>query len=329
MNNKIAFIGTGAWASALASVVASNDYEVIMYGIAKDEIDEINNTHTNHKYLGDIQLNNKINAISDIKEAVVNANIVCIAVPSFALKQIMSSIKDLITKDTIILNVSKGFEKETKMTMIEYIQSIAKGNKVVSLIGPSFAEEVAEKQMTAIVSVSKDEEASKYVQKVFSNAWLRVYTNTDEIGASYCSSLKNVIALASGILHGLGMKNNTRAGLISRGMAEVRRFVIAMGGNPETCLGLTGIGDLVLTCTSTTSRNFSAGVEIGKKGIKEFNKTNNKTVEGIYACEIAKKIADEHDIYAPIINAMYNVLFEEHDCKEELAMLFNNSLKNE
>lgn len=330
--NKIAFIGTGAWASALANVVSHNQYETIMYGIEEEVVNEINTKHTNGKYLKDISLDEKIKATLDLKEAILGANIIVIAVPSFAIEQIMDEIKNLITKETIIVNVAKGFEKNSKKTMIEYISSIMNNHQVkglVSLIGPSFAKEVADKEMTAIVAVSKNEAVSKIVQQVFSNNWFRVYTNTDEIGCSYCSSLKNVIALASGILEGLNKKNNPRAALISRGLKEITRFVVKMGGEAETCLGLTGVGDLVLTCTSTTSRNFSAGVLIGKYGIDEFNRINTKTVEGIYACEIAKKIADENEIYAPIINAVYNVLFNKIPANEELYRLMNNELKKE
>lgn len=329
---KIAFIGTGAWASALANVVSYNRYETIMYGIEQSVIEEINQYHTNNKYLDKISLNSNITATGDIKKAVNNADIIVMAIPSFAIEETMNLIKDLISKDTIILNVAKGFEKNSKKTMIEYIHSIVDDSQIyglVSLIGPSFAEEVASQEMTAVVAVSKNEEASKIVQKVFSNKWLRVYTNRDEIGCSYCSSLKNVIALASGILEGLGKKNNPRAALISRGLAEITRFVVKMGGEAQTCLGLTGVGDLVLTCTSKTSRNFAAGVEIGQYGIDYFNLHNKKTVEGIYACSISKKIADENQIYAPIINAVYNVVFNHKNAEEEISKLMNTDLKNE
>ena len=169
----------------------------------------------------------------------------------------------------------------------------------------------------------------KVVQNAFSNDWLRVYTNSDVIGVSICSSLKNVIALASGILSGLGMLVNSQAALITRGMAEITRFVVKMGGKAETCLGLTGIGDLVLTCTSNTSRNFQAGFEIGKYGIKHFKENNTKTVEGVYAVEIAKQIADELGIYSPITTAVYNTVFLEKSPKEEIAKMMRNSLKSE
>ncbi|MCQ2799136.1 MAG: NAD(P)-dependent glycerol-3-phosphate dehydrogenase [Bacilli bacterium] len=330
--NKVSFIGSGAWASALANVVAANEKEVVVYGIVKEEIDDINNNHKNSKYFGDVLLDSRIKATMDIEEAVKGSDIVVIAVPSVAMRSVMNQIKPLVTKDTIILNVAKGFEKETKMTMMEYISSMVDDNDVfgvVSLVGPSFAEEVAVHELTAIVASSKNEEAAKTVQHAFSNKWFRVYTNNDEIGTSICSSLKNVIALASGILSGLGMLVNSKAALITRGMAEITRFVTALGGKAETCLGLTGIGDLVLTCTSSTSRNFQAGFEIAKNGIEHFRETNTKTVEGIYATEIAKAIAAEKGIYAPITCAIYNVVFENKSPKEEIAKMMQNSLKSE
>ena len=214
----------------------------------------------------------------------------------------------------------------------QYIETIINKDDVfgiVSLVGPSFAEEVASKSLTAVVASSENEEAAKIVQQAFSNDWIRVYTNTDVIGASICSSLKNVIALASGILSGLDMKANPQAALITRGMAEITRFVIAMGGKPETCLGLTGIGDLVLTCTSKTSRNFQAGYMIAKYGLDYFKKNYEKTVEGIFACEIAKEIAEEKGIYAPIVCSVYNSVFLGKSPKEEVYRLMKNALKSE
>lgn len=330
--SKVSFIGTGAWATALANVTSSNGIETVMYGIVPSEVNEINEKHTNSKYLEDIAVNPAVKATLNIEESVKDADIICIAVPSIAIATVVDQIKHHLSKDVIILNVAKGFEKETKLTMVQYIETIINKDEVfgvVSLVGPSFAEEVASKSLTAVVASSENEEAAKIVQKAFSNNWLRVYTNTDVIGTSICSSLKNVIALASGILSGLDMKANPHAALITRGMAEITRFVIDMGGKPETCLGLTGIGDLVLTCTSNTSRNYQAGFMIGQKGIKYFRENYTKTVEGVFACEIAKKIADERGIYAPITNAVYNSVFLEKSPKEEIARLMKNTLKSE
>jgi len=330
--SKVSFIGTGAWATALANVTSSNGIETVMYGIVPSEVNEINEKHTNSKYLEDIAVNPAVKATLNIEESVKDADIICIAVPSIAIATVVDQIKHHLNKDVIILNVAKGFEKETKLTMVQYIETIINKDEVfgvVSLVGPSFAEEVASKSLTAVVASSENEEAAKIVQRAFSNNWLRVYTNTDVIGTSICSSLKNVIALASGILSGLDMKANPHAALITRGMAEITRFVIDMGGKPETCLGLTGIGDLVLTCTSSTSRNYQAGFMIGEKGIKYFRENYTKTVEGVFACEIAKKIADERGIYAPITNAVYNSVFLEKSPKEEIARLMKNTLKSE
>ena len=195
--------------------------------------------------------------------------------------------------------------------MVEYISSLIDSSLisgVVSLIGPSFAEEVVRKQYTAIAASSTDVNAASIVQKVFSNHYFRVYTNSDVIGSEVCASLKNVIALASGILTGLGFENNSHAALITRGLGEITRFVVRVGGMEQTCLGLTGIGDLVLTCSSPKSRNYEAGVIIGSKGIRYFK---------------------EHNIYIPIITALYNVIFNEVDPLDEINSLMNGSLKSE
>ena len=170
---------------------------------------------------------------------------------------------------------------------------------------------------------------AKIVQESFSNDYFRVYTSNDLIGAEYCSALKNVIALASGIIDGLGCKVNSRAALIARGLTEISRYVVTFGGNIKTCYGLAGIGDLTLTCSSTTSRNYSAGYTIGKYGINYFLENNKKTVEGIYACEIAYKISKENNIYSPIISSVYDVIYNKVNPKDKLLEMMNNALKDE
>ena len=329
---KITFIGSGAWASALGNVVADNGYDVCIYGIAEDEINDINNNHMNSKYCGKVILNTNITATLDLAYGVKDADIIVIAVPSSVIEGVISNIIPLLSSKPIIVNVTKGFERKTKKTMVEYISSLIDSSLisgVVSLIGPSFAEEVVRKQYTAIAASSTDINAASIVQKVFSNHYFRVYTNSDVIGSEVCASLKNVIALASGILTGLGFENNSHAALITRGLGEITRFVVRVGGMEQTCLGLTGIGDLVLTCSSPKSRNYEAGVIIGSKGIRYFKEHNIKTVEGIYACELAYKLGNEHNIYIPIITALYNVIFNEVNPLDEINSLMNGSLKSE
>ena len=258
--------------------------------------------------------------------------LIVLATPSFAIKDTVSKIKPYINENTIIVNVAKGFDLQTNKSFSTTIKEVLKEkyyDNLVSLVGPSFAEEVVEHQYTSITAFSTNIEAARIVQKTFSNNYFRVYTNQDVTGAEYCSALKNVIALASGIIDGLGCKVNSRASLISRGLTEISRYVEYFGGNIKTCYGLAGIGDLTLTCSSTTSRNYSAGYTIGKNSIDYFNETNTKTIEGIYACKVAYNLAKENNIYSPIVCAVYDVLYNHASPKEKLIELMKNELKGE
>lgn len=332
MQKKVCVLGSGAWGTALADIIANNGYETIIYGIIPEEIDEINKSHSNSKYYPNgYYVNESIKATLDIDEALKDAFIIVLAVPSFALVSTVNLIKDKIDESVIIVNVAKGFDNKTTRTFSQVNKEALgdKNNPIIALVGPTFAEEVVEHQFTAITAFSENLDAATTVQKAFSNSYFRVYVNDDIIGAEYCSALKNVIALASGILDGLGAKVNSRAALIARGLVEISRYVTLFGGNITTCYGLAGIGDLTLTCSSKTSRNYSAGYTIGSKSIEYFKENNNKTVEGIYACEIAYNIAKANNIYSPIVESVYNIVFKGIDPKVELAKLMTSELKHE
>ena len=330
---KIGFIGSGAWASALANVVSDNTHETIVYGINKEEIDDININHKNSKFFNDTGLNENIKATLNLEESVSGSDVIVIAVPSHQIRNVLSQIEPQLDSNPIIVNVSKGFDSQTHKRLSLVIKENINNEKIkgiVTLIGPSYASEVAERLYTAVCAVSKDKEASSIVQQVFSNNYFRVYTNDDEVGAEIGAGIKNVIALASGILQGLGYKDNSRATLITRGLAEITRYGLANGANQKTFLGLTGIGDLFLTCSSFTSRNFSSGVEIGKAdGAKEFLEKNTKTVEGIYACKIIHDSALELGIDMPITNAVYDVVYNNKKPSEIIVQLMNRKLKEE
>ncbi len=331
MERKICVLGSGAWGTVMASMLADKGNQVMIYGIVEQEVNEINEKHTNGKFLPNFKVNERVKATLNFSEGVNGADMVIFAVPSFAIKSTAKKLKGKIGKDTIIVNLAKGFDKESKQTLGEVIRGELPEHKtkVVSLLGPSFAEEVAEKQYTAITASAIDPTSAKQVQRIISNEYFRIYTNTDTVGAEFCSSLKNVIALASGIADGLGFKVNSRSALITRGMAEIMRYVTKFGGSEKTCFGLAGIGDLILTCTSATSRNYTAGYKIGSSSYEEFAKTNTKTVEGIFACEIAYEIAKAHDIYSPIVTAIYKVIKENASPLEQVKALMQSELKAE
>lgn len=329
---KTVVIGSGSWGTALAQVLADNKEEVIIYGIEKSEIDDINLNHENSKYFEGVELNPNLKATDDIT-VVKDADIVLLAVPTFAIESICLQIDPYLKNNIIVVNVSKGFHPETSERMSEVIRRcISKEHlsSVVSLIGPSHAEEVVIRLLTTIDAVSLKEEDAQAIQRTFSNNYLRIYTGDDEIGSELGVAIKNVMAIASGILSGLGYQDNTRAALITRGLQEMIRYGVFFGGKQQTFMGLTGIGDLIVTCTSIHSRNFEAGYQIGKENdVTNFLKYNKKTVEGVRTAKIVHKVAKENNIDMPICEEVYQILFEGKEPKTCANDLMLRELKKE
>lgn len=329
---KTVVIGSGSWGTALAQVLADNKEEVIIYGIEKSEIDDINLNHENSKYFEGVELNPNLKATDDIT-VVKDADIVLLAIPTFAIEGICLQIDPYLKNNIIVVNVSKGFHPETSERMSEVIRRcISKEHlsSVVSLIGPSHAEEVVIRLLTTIDAVSLKEEDAQVIQRTFSNNYLRIYTGDDEIGSELGVAIKNVMAIASGILSGLGYQDNTRAALITRGLQEMIRYGVFFGGKQQTFMGLTGIGDLIVTCTSIHSRNFEAGYQIGKENdVTNFLKYNKKTVEGVRTAKIVHKVAKENNIDMPICEEVYQILFEGKEPKTCANDLMLRELKKE
>lgn len=329
---KTVVIGSGSWGTALAQVLADNKEEVIIYGIEKSEIDDINLNHENSKYFEGVELNPNLKATDDIT-VVKDADIVLLAVPTFAIEGICLQIDPYLKNNIIVVNVSKGFHPETSERMSEVIRRcISKEHlsSVVSLIGPSHAEEVVIRLLTTIDAVSLKEEDAQVIQRTFSNNYLRIYTGDDEIGSELGVAIKNVMAIASGILSGLGYQDNTRAALITRGLQEMIRYGVFFGGKQQTFMGLTGIGDLIVTCTSIHSRNFEAGYQVGKENdVTNFLKYNKKTVEGVRTAKIVHKVAKENNIDMPICEEVYQILFEGKEPKTCANDLMLRELKKE
>lgn len=329
---KTVVIGSGSWGTGLAQVLCDKGEDVTIYGLDEQEIQDINIHHKNRKYFTDVELNPKLRATCDI-EVVKDADVIVLSVPSIAIESVCKQISERITKKVIIINTSKGFHPITNDRMSNVIRQAMPKDKlssVVSLIGPSHAEEVVVRMLTTICAVSQNEEDAKTIQHLFSNDYLRVYRGYDEVGSEIGVAVKNAIALASGMLAGLGYGDNTRAALITRGLAEMIRFGVALGGKQETFMGLTGMGDLIVTCTSEHSRNFQAGYQIGKtKNAKQFLATNTKTVEGIRTAKIVHELAVEHQINMPIVDEIYKVLYEEKDPVQSARDLMLRDLKPE
>lgn len=332
--SKIAILGTGSWATALAQVLVDNGHEILMYGISREEIDDINNNQCNSKFFPDVTFSDKIKATDDLEQTLEGASYILITVPTQAVRGLLEQVKPLLKYKVTVINAAKGFDLGSNMRMSSTIRSVFDGDEidpVVSLIGPSHAEEVILRLLTVVTAVSLDLDVAKDVQHLFSNDYFRVYRNDDEIGSEYGVAFKNVIAVAAGALVGLGYGDNTKAALITRGLAEMVRYGMKKGGRLETYLGLTGVGDLIVTCSSPHSRNFQAGYEIGRTNdAQKFMATNKKTCEGIRTCKVIHLDAQQYDdIELPIIDAIYRVLYEGKEPKVEINNLMSRSLKIE
>ncbi len=328
---KVRIIGSGSWATALAQVLADNQQDVLIYGISQEEITDINENHQNSRYFGTIKINEDLKGTTDIND-ISDADVILLGVPSLALASVLAQIKTLIDHKVYIINVAKGFHPVTKERLSLVIEREMSGHLagLISLIGPSHAEEVIERKLTVINSVSEDLEEAKMVQKLFANDYFRVYTNTDVVGAEIAAALKNIMAIASGTLEGIGEGDNARAALITRGLHEMLRFGLVFGGKMDTFFGLNGVGDLVVTASSHHSRNFMAGFMIGKEGgAAKFLAENTKTTEGISAAKVVHELAQERHISMPITEEVYKVLFENKDPKTAIRELMNRPLKHE
>lgn len=329
---KTGILGSGSWGTALAQVLADNNQEVLLYGRNPEAVKEINEKHTNQKYFGNLVLNPELKATNRIED-LKDSDVIVLAVPSKEIEGMVKKINPYLKDQTILVNVAKGFHPVTYQRMSDVIRNSAaegKASSVVSLIGPSHAEEVVQRQLTSIDAVSLNEKDAKTIQDLFSNDYLRIYTGNDEVGSELGAALKNVMAIASGILKGLGYEDNTQAALITRGLQELIRFGQAYGADPRTFIGLTGIGDLVVTCISNNSRNFQAGYQIGKENsVDPFYQTNTKTVEGIRTAQIVHELAKEKQIEMPICEEVFQILYEGKEprlCAKDLML---RELKNE
>ncbi len=331
---KVTIFGSGTWGSALAQVLGDNGHKSLIYGINQAQVDDINNNHQNTFFFGpEVMLSPLIKATTNLAEAVAYSDIFLLSVPSVAIRGLLDQIVKLLDKKVLIINTAKGFdtEKEERLSILireEIPSAYLKG--VVSLVGPSHAEEVIIRLLTVISATSSDEDSALIVQELFSNEYFRVYTQEDEVGAELGVSYKNAIAIASGILAGLGYGDNARAALITRGLAEMVRFGTYFGAKLQTYLGLTGLGDLIVTCNSLHSRNFQAGFVIGQENdAARFLKDNTKTVEGIRTTKIIYDLSLKHKLDLPIVKGIYKVLYEKSVPSEIVKKLMLRPLKSE
>ncbi len=329
---KIAVIGAGSWGTALSQVLVDKGNEVLIYDIS-EEVVKIINEKNESKYF-DCKINEKIKATTNLKEVISFAEYILLAVPSKAMRKILFEINKLLTEKIIFINASKGIEPKTYKRISEILDEEIDSKyqkSFVFLTGPSHAEEVILRKLTTVVSVSTDLDAAIEIQNLFNNnSYFRVYHATDLITSELCASIKNVIALASGIIYGLGYGDNTRAALITRGLVEMKKLILELGGLEETLYGLTGVGDLIVTATSMHSRNFQAGNKIGKgENLKDIIDSTKMVVEGVRSCDATYHLAKKLNIEMPLVNAVYDVLFNLKSPDEMLLRLMNRDLKSE
>lgn len=331
---KIAILGTGAWATALGQVLADNGHRPFLWGINEMQVQDLNDHHQNTQYFGsDIKVHPLVQASSNLAEVLSGKKIILISVPSHVMRDVLIKIVPLLTEPVIIVNTTKGFDPSTNKRMSELIREVIPADKlkgVVSLIGPSHAEEVVIRHLTLITATSKKKSQAMKIAKLFSNKYFRVYFQKDEIGAEIGVAFKNAIAIASGIAEGLNLGDNARAALITRGLKEMVRFGTFFGGKEKTYLGLTGLGDLAVTCYSFHSRNFKAGLEIGKaNSAEQFLATNKTTVEGVKAVKTVYELATANQISIPLVTSVYRVLYEGKRPSEMLDEMMSRPLTSE
>ncbi len=330
---KISVLGAGSWGTALAIVLAQNGHEVRLWSHRKEQAQEINDQKTNRHYLPEVTLPKNIVGYHDLAQAVTGSDAILFVVPTKAIRDVSKQVKPHLSADQLIIHASKGIEPGTHKRISEMLSEElgdSFGEKVVVLSGPSHAEEVALQQPTTVTVSSKNMKMAEKVQDLFMNDVFRVYTNEDFIGVEIGGALKNIIALGAGISDGLGHGDNAKAALITRGLAEIAKLGIKLGATPMTFAGLTGIGDLIVTCTSQHSRNYRAGNMLGKGYVlDDVLDQMGMVVEGVRTTKAVHQLAEKTGVDMPITRGIYEILFNEKDPKEVVDDLMRRGKTNE
>ena len=328
---RVGVLGAGAWGTTLADLLARKGEEVRVWAFEAEVVDGINREHVNAVFLPDSPLTPDLVATGDVREAVRDAEVIVSAAPSHVVGAVARQAAAAVRPDALVVSVSKGLEPERLVTMSTVLaETLGPLVRVAVLSGPSFAQEVYARQPTLVVAASADPAVAEAVQRVFATGYFRVYSQTDVIGAELGGALKNVIALAAGMLEGLGLGQNTRAALITRGLAEITRLGVAMGADPETFAGLTGMGDLILTATGALSRNRTLGFELGRgKTFAEAQQGKRTVAEGANTARSAVALGERHGVELPIAREVAAILFEGKAPTRAVTDLMDRALKAE
>jgi len=330
---KIGVVGAGSWGTALANLLALKGFLIDLWAFEKEVKDQIESVKVNSEFLPGVSLSDRIVPSNDIKSVVKGKDLVLVVVPSHVMRETAQHIREHILKETIIVSASKGIENKTHLTMSGVLREIlyeTNEDSFAVLSGPSFAREVVKKVPTVVAVASKNPKVAGYVQHVFATPYFRVYTNNDMVGVEMGGSVKNVIAIAAGIIEGLGLGLNTRAALITRGLTEIRRLGLKLGANPRTFAGIAGVGDLVLTCTGNVSRNHTVGKKIGE-GMKlnDILSEMRMVAEGVKTAKSVYNLSKSLGVEMPICQEVYHILYDGISPKEAVYRLMTRDLKQE
>jgi glycerol-3-phosphate dehydrogenase (NAD(P)+) len=314
IKKRILVLGTGGWGTALSIVLHNKGHNVTLWGSTPDYVEYLKKHRENKKYLKGIEIPSDLEITSDIAKAQIETDLIVVAIPTPYVRKTIKPLENHYVLGTPIVSVIKGIENETLMRGSEILRDVFGEQPIALLLGPSHAEEVARKLPTTVVIACKNIKLAKEIQDIFITERFRVYTNTDVIGVEIGTSVKNVIAIAAGICDGLGFGNNSKAALITRGLAETMRLGVAMGGQRETFSGLTGLGDLITTCVSPYGRNRLVGEQIAKgKKLSQLLEEMDQVAEGVLTTKSVCKLANKYNVEMPITKEIYNVLFEDKD----------------
>lgn len=333
MSPRVGIVGAGSWGTALGHVLARNGHRASLWSHDPDVAEQISERSRNEKYLPEHDLDPSLRAHAEMERAVAAADVVISASPSHVVREVMAEAADHVPPSALLVSASKGLEIDTRMRMSEVLEEVfgdRRSRDLVVLSGPSFAVEVARELPTAVAAASRSRENARRIQHLFQNDHLRVYTQSDVVGTELGAAVKNVIALAAGMSDGLGLGNNARAALITRGLAEIERLVRKLGGDELTLSGLAGVGDLILTCTGDLSRNRTAGVAIGRGGdVEQVLGGMEQVVEGVRTTRAVRDLADSQGVEMPIVEAVFSILYESVEPTEALSRLMSRQPKPE
>jgi glycerol-3-phosphate dehydrogenase (NAD(P)+) len=325
----VAVIGAGSWGTTLANHLATKGYDVSMWAYEQKLVDEINRTSINSVYLPGIPLSNNLEATSDMEYALKQARYILNVVPTQFTRSVFNEAEKYILKEAILISASKGIEHGSLSTVSSILKELTSRQTAV-LSGPSFAEEVVKRLPTAVTVAAEDNETGMLLQDVFNTEYFRVYTNTDVLGVELGGALKNVMAIASGISDGMGLGASTRAALITRGLTEMIRLGIAMGAQEKTFGGLSGLGDLVLTCTGTLSRNYTVGYKLGRgEALNDIISSMKMVAEGVATSKSAYELSKKHNVEMPIVEQIFRVINENKNPVDAVRELMTRTLKAE